>query len=442
MPTNTISQIFDLFTHAHTQYSTISRIRACVPSGHYGMDRGMTADRDEQMAGRHRPLLRTALLAAALVGAAAAAVATWESVAVHRTGATTLLVCPDVGWGGCSAVLASSRSYLWGVPIAWWGLLFYAWVAGCAIHALVKRDDSLVPGIFTVSAVALLVTATKAYELVFKLHAVCPLCIAMYAATIGIVVLSGLMLIRQRRARSDASAPVAICPPIRARGEVPRQLLPFVTVALTFAIGITAAMVPAAILLDSPSIDVDEAVRAHFEQTPTPIEITDSTPMWGNPNGAVVVVEFADFQCPYCRVAATRIHTLLSEYREDVRLYFINYPLKKHPQAELAAKAGICARQRGDFWGFHERAFQTQESLSRESLLRIAEKLGWSRSDFESCIDSEETAALLQADIERATSADVTHVPMLFINGRHVTYWGDDRVLRRILDRDLELSDR
>lgn len=158
-------------------------------------------------------------------------------------------------------------------------------------------------------------------------------------------------------------------------------------------------------------------VRSYL--TPYRVEIAATGPARG-PSGAVVtIVEFADFQCPYCKQAEGTLHTLLADHPQDVRLVFRNLPLTPmHPNAEIAAAAGICAGRLGKFWEMHDAMYQDQGALTHDALVETAQRLGLDTDRFSACLSDRSTREALDSDARAALELGLGSTPYFFINGR------------------------
>lgn len=174
----------------------------------------------------------------------------------------------------------------------------------------------------------------------------------------------------------------------------------------------------------------------------------EKSPQWGMPDAKVEIVEFSDFQCPFCRRAAFTLKPYLKQYRNNIRLVFMNFPLDSacneaiqrsmHPVACMAAKGAACAQKDGQFWEYHDRAFENQKRLSRSTLLEIAKNIGLDGASFEQCLASDEAAAAVKADVSQGVAAKVQGTPAVYINGRSFRDWLDPERLRMVLDAEIE----
>jgi protein-disulfide isomerase len=155
-----------------------------------------------------------------------------------------------------------------------------------------------------------------------------------------------------------------------------------------------------------------------------PVDMTalvrDPTEWRGPADAPVTIVEFTDFECPFCRRASLPIALLLQQSGTPVRYVFRNFPLDFHAHAELAAEAALAARAQGKFWQMHDLLFSNQKNLSRQSLINLAEQLHLDVARFTNEIDAGKYKAEIAADRTLGVQADVNGTPAFFINGRRV----------------------
>ena len=172
---------------------------------------------------------------------------------------------------------------------------------------------------------------------------------------------------------------------------------------------------------------------------PRAVLSTKDTPLRGNPDAPVLVVEYADFECPYCQQMEPVLKRLSSEYKEKVTLAFKDAPLPMHSHAQKAAEAAHCAGAQGRYWEYHDLLFQTKDySLGR--LKENARGLGLDGNAFDQCLDSGQTADVVKAQLTEAQALGVPGTPAFFINGRflnpngNVTY----ETLRQLIEEELQ----
>jgi len=164
----------------------------------------------------------------------------------------------------------------------------------------------------------------------------------------------------------------------------------------------------------------------------------NGAPAIGPSNAQITLVEFSDFQCPYCAQAFRALKEVLNAYPEDVRLIFKQFPLDTHSQAALAAAAGLAANKQGKFWEMHDRMFQHRTDLSRRTLLALAGEIGLDMRRFQADLDSPELHRAVNRDLQDGLEAGVQGTPTLFIDGRHYNGPIDLRALKPVLDEELK----
>src|SRR5262249_54795509 len=151
----------------------------------------------------------------------------------------------------------------------------------------------------------------------------------------------------------------------------------------------------------------------------------------------VHIVEFSDFQCPYCLRAHPVVTQVLNTYGDRVRLVYRHYPLEGHPDARPAAEASACAAEQGKFWEYHDRLFAEQQHLAATDLKKLAGQLGLDSGKFDVCFEKHRYAGDVDADIAAGNDAGVDGTPAFFINGRPVSGAQPFEVFKRVIDDEL-----
>ncbi|HJL20284.1 MAG TPA: thioredoxin domain-containing protein [Sandaracinaceae bacterium LLY-WYZ-13_1] len=141
-------------------------------------------------------------------------------------------------------------------------------------------------------------------------------------------------------------------------------------------------------------------------------------PSRGSPMAPVTIVEFSDFECPYCGRAHPIVQQVLREFEGQVRLVFKHFPLSSHSHAMPAARAAVAAGNQDRFWEMHDLLFEHQRQLEEEDLERYAEQLGLDMERFRADMQSEETQQRVEADKEQGQELGVEGTPTFFIDGR------------------------
>lgn len=168
------------------------------------------------------------------------------------------------------------------------------------------------------------------------------------------------------------------------------------------------------------SARVSQAAGAQPNQS-GPVDVsTDDDPARGPDDARVTVIEFADFQCPYCgRFHSQTLPLILKEYGDRIRFVYRDFPLTaSHPFAQKAAEASECADDQGKFWDYHDVLYLNQGALDRASLSRYAQNLGLDTAAFDDCVDSGEHAGEVANDLQAGTTAGVRGTPAFYVNGQ------------------------
>jgi protein-disulfide isomerase len=146
----------------------------------------------------------------------------------------------------------------------------------------------------------------------------------------------------------------------------------------------------------------------------------DDSPGIGPPDAPVTIVEWADFECPFCRLVYPLLEDLVKRFDGQVRLVYKFYPLGSHPHGEIAARAAVAAMNQGKFWEMHHTLFDNQERLEQADLERYAKELRLDVVKFRKDLTSDETSARIEKDKQQAEGVGLEGTPMIFINGREV----------------------
>jgi len=177
-------------------------------------------------------------------------------------------------------------------------------------------------------------------------------------------------------------------------------------------------------------------VEILLERTRTPVAATG--PARGPEDAPVTIIEFSDYQCPFCRRAEPTVKQVLEEYEGKVRFVFRHFPLDRiHPQARGASEAAACAAEQGKFWEYHEELFTGNAQLDRPGLDAAAAKTGLDAAAFKACVDSRKTQALVEADVKDGEAAGVSGTPAFFINGIPLRGALPLEEFKRVIDEEL-----
>ena len=160
-------------------------------------------------------------------------------------------------------------------------------------------------------------------------------------------------------------------------------------------------------------------------------------PSRGPKDAKITIVEFSDFQCPFCSRAHDTVEQVMQAYPGKLRLVFRHFPLDFHKQAPKAAEAAMCADEQGKFWEYHDVLFKNQQKLEPADLKAHASVVGLDAGKFGSCLDSSKFAQAVKADTEAGKKVGVSGTPAFFINGVMLSGAQPYEEFKRVIDQEL-----
>src|SRR5262249_38761279 len=173
---------------------------------------------------------------------------------------------------------------------------------------------------------------------------------------------------------------------------------------------------------------------------PTPVRVNVSAegPVRGASSAPVTIVEFEDFQCPFCKSSQPTLDQMLLRYKDKVRLVHRDFPIQSlHPASWKAHEAGRCAEEQGKFWEYRELLYKNLPATSLEQLTTYASQIGLVPSDFKNCVESGKFKATVQKDEDEANRLGVQGTPAFFINGQFLSGRLSESEFVRIIDQEL-----
>jgi protein-disulfide isomerase len=224
-----------------------------------------------------------------------------------------------------------------------------------------------------------------------------------------------------------------------------------VLVVLAFAVGIltgyfvwgrnATSVATAPSQAEQPSGQVNEAQTPVATQEPQYVRYeiaTEGYPSFGPQDAPITVVEFSDFQCPFCkRFHQETYQALLDAYPGQIRFVYRNLPLTSiHPDAFPAAVASLCAQEQNAYWEYHDKLF-TGELFGREVYLQYATDLNLNTEEFSACLDSGKFDTFIEQDMDFAFNLGVSSTPTFFINGLAIVGAQPLSSFQNIIDKEL-----
>ena len=328
----------------------------------------------------------------------------------------------------CASAIESAYSKLAGIPVPVFSFIFYFVTAGIAgMKATRAGDKSHWDLLYLLYFTGLTYALFLLYHLLFTLDAACPACLVNDAILLCGFIASALFV---------QGGPAG---PLKQLVKDTAGLmggLPYIPAFTASALGLATIMLfwlnypaPAG---EGASLDT---VQEHVINFPTRYEIPNSdwAPTKGPEDAAVHIIEFSDFECPYCNRFRQTLDQILEAYPEDVRLSFMHYPLSNncnshvqregHVQACGAARAAICADEQDVFWPMHDLLFDNQSNLDINNVGAMADQLNLNMDQFRACINAPQTRARLENNIDAAWTVMVEQAntqvgtPFFFVNG-------------------------
>jgi protein-disulfide isomerase len=170
-----------------------------------------------------------------------------------------------------------------------------------------------------------------------------------------------------------------------------------------------------------------------------PVKIsTDGDPIRGPVSAKITIVEFSDFQCPYCAKATVAVKEILNKHPNDVRFIFKQFPLDIHSQAAVAAEASLAAQAQGKFWEMHDKLYANYRAINKAHILTWAQELGLDLTRFKSDLDSHKYLARITAEEKQGEDAGVAGTPTFYINGKKLNSSFEVAIVEPVIQAEMK----
>jgi len=180
------------------------------------------------------------------------------------------------------------------------------------------------------------------------------------------------------------------------------------------------------------------AIRVALEAPRVSVAASASNPSLGSASAPVTLIEFSDYQCPYCQRVEPTLKRLRAVYGDKLRIVWKDFPLTQiHPQAVKASEAAHCAGDQGKYWELHDVLFAKQQQLQPDDLKRHALELGLDTAKFNQCLDSSKYGERVSEGVAEGGALGVNSTPTIFINGRRLSGAQPYEVFEAIIDEEL-----
>lgn len=348
-------------------------------------------------------------------------------------------LCAASGNVDCSVAAASDYSELFGIPIAALGLAFYVGTLLVALIAptLVTAKEPTeaqerTPGltVFGVYTLAFAGSVFLAVVSLTQLDKICDKCFWLYVVnTVGFIG-TGVWA---------AGNPLAALKDLLGRFTSVVGSAPAAVFALTFVAAVGGSL-----------WQTNRMVAQHEQQPQMQTALVSTTvesqevlnrpdaPSVGPEDAPVTIVEFSDFQCPYCARLSAALAELTELYPRELRVVYRNFPLSHHPNARLVARMSVCAQAQNRFIPFHNAAFAQQSSLHNgftvDRLIALAESVGMNGDEARDCLDSSFSENAVERDVQDGRTLEIRGTPTIYINGRAYSGGIETPALRSVID--------
>ncbi|HKA00890.1 MAG TPA: DsbA family protein, partial [Candidatus Solibacter sp.] len=183
--------------------------------------------------------------------------------------------------------------------------------------------------------------------------------------------------------------------------------------------------------------DLRKAAGVRIYLQPPRAEVKAEGPSIGNPNAPVTIVEFSDFECPFCGRAVETVHKIQTAYGDKVRIVFRDFPLVMHRTAKRAAEASHCAEEQGKFWEMHDKLFSKGGPITDADLYRFAQQIKLDHDAFDTCLQSGKFRESWKPSQDEGMRVGVQSTPTFFINGRLIVGAASFELFSKVIDDEL-----
>jgi protein-disulfide isomerase len=169
--------------------------------------------------------------------------------------------------------------------------------------------------------------------------------------------------------------------------------------------------------------------------------IQEGEPLRGNPEASIDIIEYSDFECPFCLRHVDTMNQIVTEYGDQVRLAYRHFPLLSiHSEAQKAAEASECAEEQGKFWEMHDKIFEAAavKTMSVTTWKQYADDMGLDTGQFNECLDSGKYAQTVTDELAEGQAAGVQGTPATFINGQMISGAVPFEQIKRVIDAQLQ----
>lgn len=322
----------------------------------------------------------------------------------------------------CDGAAKSSVSQFWGIPLAYWGMLFYITIFFLTIVDKLKQIKFLkflevfknpVSYITMLGTVAFACSMVLAGLSLFKIHKLCVLCVITYFIDFIIALVASSGKFRQ----IAADFKTTILDFISGAKKYPKTFIVLLILAVSFFTysGVTYNFVP--------HIKKQKAILKYRDIKFNPYRVKGNT--LGSEKADVIIELYSDYVCPLCYIHNIMLHQAAKEF-SNIKIIHHNYPFDKecnpyisinmHPNACFMARGAIAARNQGNYWEMSSLLYENQPT-NMEAMLKLSDELGFNKDKFISDFKSEKTAKEIETELNKAVDLNIDSTPTMYVNG-------------------------
>jgi len=219
--------------------------------------------------------------------------------------------------------------------------------------------------------------------------------------------------------------------------NIPKRGLSFILLLLIFfGMGMGSGYLVWGYAWPTPEPTVEITIPENLKRFDVSV---DDDPFIGPEDAPITIIEFSDYQCPYCTKWHDEVfQKLIKEFPDDVRIVYRDFPLSSiHPSATAAAEAANCANEQGKYWEYHSALFGEKYGLGSDAFVKYAQDLGLDIDAFSQCVDERRYADEVQADYEYAAQLGISSTPTFFLNGIPIVGAQPYDLFKQVIEKEL-----
>ena len=358
----------------------------------------------------------------------------------------------------CDTVNRSTASVFMGLPIAFWGLLYYGFIFVLFLFYIKIKDINFVHLIFWLSIGATFIDLSLMLYSLMILGTVCPLCAITYVATLFILIAS-IAIILNKKNSSNFKINLSVLFTLNSKDILIFTSSLFSVIVIALFSLVLFKNSANSVNLNSPEQLLEkawESFKNRYEQSVEKIIPTNSSAMYGSEEPVVTIVEFADHLCPHCKIASENLKEIAEKYNKSLRIIYKYYPLDQecnhniqrpfHIGSCKLSYATHCVQQQNIdlFWKLNKLIFDRQSqymqpgAITESSIRDLLANVGANVTLTENCMKSPETKKSVESDVELGDALGVTGTPAIFINGRRISGIPITHFVERLLQFEAE----